>query len=213
MAKTLIIIGADQALAAALEVAQAQGLTYLPIELNSNDRYNFDVTEALAMHAPAETEVFAALDERAINYARLKLLTEVRLAGYGTTNLVSPRANVAASTRLLGNVLVEAGAAIGGNCQVGSGSWVGLNASIGAGTRIGTATTIREGVIVGKNATIGTGTTLGPGSIVADHAQVGRHCEWLIAGKLPANLPDRSFHDDLFPEGARVFSFEASPAN
>lgn len=213
MAKTLVIIGADQALAAAIEVAQAQGLAYLPIALNSGDRYNFDAADALAMHPPAETDVFAALDERAVNYARLKLLTEVRLAGYSTINLVSPRANVAAGTRLLGNVLVEAGAAIGNNNQIGSGTWIGLNASIGADARIGTAATIREGVIIGKSATIGAGTTLGPGSIIADQAKIGRHCEWLIAGKLPVNLPDRTFHDDLFPEGARVFSFDPSPAN
>ena len=42
----------------------------------------------------AESEVFVALDERAVNHARHKLIADIRLAGYRLFDIVSPQAIV-----------------------------------------------------------------------------------------------------------------------
>ncbi len=51
---------------------------------------------------------------------------------------------------------------------------------------------------------IGQGSTLGAGSVALADTRVGRHCEWLLPGRLPRELPNYSFYDELMPDGARI---------
>lgn len=199
-----IIVGADRALGDAAAVARELSLGFTEIALVSADRHNFDIVTALRDYPPVEHEVFVALDERAVNYARLKLIAAVRLAGYRSFNLVSPRAIVEDDVRLMGNVLVEAGSNVAQGCTLGMGSWLARQVVLEREVKLGSCVSLRSAVVLGEGVAVGTGTTLGTGSYAAAGSQLGRHCEWLLGGPIPAVLPDRSFHDSLMPEGARI---------
>ncbi|MBE0833964.1 hypothetical protein IH718_25140, partial [Escherichia coli] len=97
-----------RALERADSTARERGLEHRVLELNAADRHNFDIAPLLERYPAAESEVFVALDERAVNYARHKLIADIRLAGYRLFDIVSPQAIVGEGVRLLGNVFVDA---------------------------------------------------------------------------------------------------------
>ncbi|NYF19290.1 UDP-3-O-[3-hydroxymyristoyl] glucosamine N-acyltransferase [Xanthomonas sp. JAI131] len=200
------MLGEGAALEQAQRTAQDCGLVYASLALTSIDHYNFDLGALLTHHAAADTEVFVALDERAVNHARHKLLADVRLAGYRTINLVSASAHLDADVRLMGNVHIGPGCNLASGTRVGPGCWLERQVIVEREVRLGACVTLHAGVHLGRSTQIGQGSTLGSGSLTRINSNIGRHCEWLLPGMLPDALPERSFHDALMPEGARIFT-------
>ncbi|MCZ6902957.1 MAG: acetyltransferase [Rickettsia endosymbiont of Ixodes persulcatus] len=202
--KRLIIVGKGRMLEQACETARDNGLNCLQLELNSSDQYNFDTDPLFENYTVVENEVFVALDERAINYARHKLIAKIRLAGYRLFNIVSSRAIVNVNIQLLGNVYIGPGCNIAQHCIIGMGSWLDRQVIVEDGSRLGVCTTLMSGVQLGWDVEIGQGSTLGSGCIASAKTKVGRHCEWLLPGMLPKKIPDHSFYDQLMPQGACI---------
>lgn len=204
--KTRVLIGEGQALEQAHRTAQACGLDHVVVALESPDRYNFDLGALHASHAAATTDVFVAMDERAVNQSRHKLLADVRLAGFGSIDLVWPQAHVDAGVRLLGNVHVGPGCNLAFGSTIGPGAWLERQVIVEQDVRIGACVTVHAGVHLSRDTQIGQGSTLGGGSMTRSGTKIGRHCEWLLPGMLPHVLPDRSFYDALMPQGARILT-------
>lgn len=204
--KALVLVGEGAALEQAQVLAQDCGLAHVPLALASADHYNFDLGPLLAHYAADATEVFVALDERAVNHARHKLLADVRLAGYRTVNLVSPHAHLDADVRLMGNVYVGPGCNLASGSNIGPGSWLERQVLVERNVRLGACVTLQAGVLLGHDVEIGQGSTLGRACVAPAGARIGRHCEWLLPAPLPPALPDRSFHDALMPQGARILN-------
>ncbi|MBX9913785.1 MAG: acetyltransferase [Pseudomonadaceae bacterium] len=204
--KSLIVVGEGRALEQACETARESGLDFIKLELPSADRYNFDLSDLFKIYAAADADVFVALDERAVNYPRHKLLAEVRLAGYRLVNIVSPRAIVASDVSLLGNVYIGPGCNLANDCRIGLGSWLGQQVIIEMGANLGACTTLHAGVVLGHSVKIGKGTTLGCGSVVLAGSDIGSRCEWLLGGIVPAQLANSSFYDAQMPAGARILN-------
>ncbi|MCS3744734.1 hypothetical protein FHY18_000264 [Xanthomonas arboricola] len=204
--KSLVLLGEGAALEQAQLTAQDCELVHSSLELTSTDHYNFDLGELLALHIVSATEVFVALDERAVNHARHKLLADVRLAGYRTINLVSPHAHVDTAVRLMGNVYIGPGCNLAAGATIGPGSWLDRQVIVEQNVRLGACVTLQAGVLLGHDVEIGQSSTLGRGCIAPAKAKIGRHCEWLLPSMLPAALPDRCFYDVLMPQGAHILN-------
>lgn len=202
---TYIVAGHGRALDIACETADECGLEYMRIPLATFDHHNFDLTP-LADHCASNTRIFVALDHRAVNYARHKLIADLRLADYKGFDLVSPRAHLGPRVSLRGNVHIGAGCNIGSGCVIGLGCWLERQVLIGDSVRLGACVTLLGGVRLGDSTTIGTGSTLGEGACSLAGTAVGRHCEWLLPQVLPLSLDDRSFYDPQMPTGARVLT-------
>ncbi|PPU25987.1 acetyltransferase [Xanthomonas arboricola] len=201
-----VVVGHGRALDEAFELAEQLQPGCMYISLSSSDSYNFELGLLCGSYSPQDTEVFVALDERAVNYARQKLIADIRLAGYQTYNLVSPNAVIEGNVRLMGNVHVGAGCNIAKDCVLGMGSWLDRQVILDHGVKLGHCVTLRPGVVLANHVQIGSGSTLGAGTFAAPKSQVGKYCEWLLGGKLPARLQDRSFFDALMPEGAHILT-------
>lgn len=199
-----LLVGAESALEQACHTANEIGLNFIRLDLSSANRYNFDPAILFSAHKPEETEVFVALDERAVNYSRHKLISDIRLAGYRLINLVSPAAIVDKNLKLSGNIYIGPGCNVANDSSIGFGCWLERHVLIDSYVKLGACVTLKAGVQLGANVEVGKGTTLGSSSIAAAGTIIGRHCEWLLPGVLPNQLPDRSFHDQLMPQGARI---------
>lgn len=200
---TYIVAGHGRALDIACETADECGLESVRIQLSTLDHYNFDLAP-IAEYCAVDTRVFIALDHRAVNYARHKLIADVRLAGYKGFNLISPRAHLCSGINLKSNVYIGAGSNIGSACVIGLGCWLERQVLIGENGRLGACVTMLSGTRLGDSTTIGTGSTLGEGACSLPGTKVGRHCEWLLPQVLPMSLEDRTFYDPQMPTGARV---------
>jgi carbonic anhydrase/acetyltransferase-like protein (isoleucine patch superfamily) len=199
-----VVLGEGEALECACRVAGDLGMAYVRLALPSADRYNFQLDGFFASYTSSDTQVFVALDERAVNYSRHKLIAQVRLAGYQLFNLVSPKAIVEGGVLLMGNVYVAAGSNLAEKSVVGLGCWLDRQVTIGRSVRLGSCVTLFPGVTLGREVVVGKGTTLSTGSLLLEGTKIGHHCEWLLGGQLPEMLPDQSFYDRLMPDGARI---------
>lgn len=199
--KQAIIVGEGRALERADSTARERGLEHRVLELNAADRHNFDIAPLLERYPAAESEVFVALDERAVNYARHKLIADIRLAGYRLFDIVSPQAIVGEGVRLLGNVFVGAGCVLAGPARIGTGSWLELQVLVEEDCRVGTCSTLLAGVQLGRRVEIGQGSTLGAGSVALADTRVGRHCEWLLPDRIPGSCPITPFTMNSCPMG------------
>lgn len=202
--KRKLIVGEGRALEQAYVTAREDGLDCLLVELHAPDRYNFDLSPLLKQYAISETQVFVALDERAVNFTRHKLIAEVRLAGYELLNIVSSRSFVDETVRLSGNVYIAPGCSLAAGSNIGLGCWLDRQVFIDEGVVLGACVTLNFGVQLGRDVDIGRGSTLGSGSRALCGTKVGRGCEWLLPMTLLEVLPDRSFYDQLMPSGARI---------
>jgi hypothetical protein len=160
--------------------------------------------DALLADLPARAKVFIAVDEDAINYARLELYLPARLRDLRLQTLVHRTANVAADAQLADNVWVGPGASIGSRCKVGSNvllnagvrldpgvqigahGWVGLSASIGGGS------------MVGSNCVVGTNVHLGAA------LSLGKHCVLTQPGTWMQSMADSTFFEPGFTEPSRM---------
>jgi carbonic anhydrase/acetyltransferase-like protein (isoleucine patch superfamily) len=199
-----VVLGEGEALECACRVADDLGMITARFELPSADRYNFNLDVFFTNYASSDTQVFIALDERAVNYSRHKLIAQVRLAGYQVFNLVSPKAIVEVDVQLMGNVYVGAGCNLAGKCVVGVGCWLDRQVTVDRSVRLGSCVTLLSGVTLGRGVVVGKGTTLSTGSFAMEGTKIGHHCEWLLGGQVPEVLPDQTFYDRLMPEGARI---------
>ena len=202
-----VILGADEALEQAWQVARVVCPGAFKLPLGSSDRYTYDLTPLLRDYSPAQTRVFVALDARALNYARHQLIAQVQLAGYRLLSLVSPQALVDDSVQLAGNVYVGPGCNLGPGCSLAPGCWLERQVVLASEVTLGMCVTLESAVVLGRGVSVGRGSTLGTASVALPGSRIGKRCEWLLGGTLPRELPDNALYDALMPEGARIFRY------
>jgi UDP-3-O-[3-hydroxymyristoyl] glucosamine N-acyltransferase len=154
--------------------------------------------DALLADLPARAKVFIAVDEDAINYARLELYLPARLRDLRLQTLVHPTAVVAPDARLADNVWVGPGASIGSCCKVGS------NVLLSAGVRLDPGVQIGAHGWVGMSASIGGETTVGSNCVVGANVHLGaalslgKHCVLTQPGTWMQSMPDNTFFEPGF---------------
>jgi carbonic anhydrase/acetyltransferase-like protein (isoleucine patch superfamily) len=153
---------------------------------------------------PATTRVFAAVDENALNYARLELYGAARLAGLRLATLIHARAWRAPDAKLGDNVWLGPAALVAAGAQLSGDVMVNAGARIDAGARIAAHVWIGAGATVGADAAVGTHSVIGADVLIRAGTQLGRHCVIDRPGPWERSLPDGSMLDTRFATPARI---------
>lgn len=164
--------------------------------------------QAMAMLAgldPADIRIFTALDEQALNHARLDVYARTRLGGFRALSLRHPSAFVADGVRIGENCWIGASAFIAHGVQIGNNTIIGDAAHIEAGSRLGANAWIGSGASVGRGTTLGAHSVVGRGVQIGAGLQIGRNCVINMPGAYTDSLPDGSFIDPLFPSPVRIY--------
>lgn len=160
----------------------------------------------------ATTRVFVAVDQNALNYARLELYGAARLRGLRMASLIHQRAMVAPDARIDDNCWLGAGVIVGRGAHLSGDVMVHPGARIDAGARVGMHVWIGAGATVGTRTEIGAHCVLGPDVRLCAGLRLGKHCVIDTAMPWSADLPAGSFAAPQFPLGARMigagYSFE-----
>jgi UDP-3-O-[3-hydroxymyristoyl] glucosamine N-acyltransferase len=175
------------------------------MQLASTDAIAVDVAAFLSTLNASEVHVFAAIDQNALNHARLDAYASVRLRGFKCETLVHPGAIVEPDARIGENCWIGAGALIGAGVRIGNNAFVGTGARIDPGVQIGANAWVGPGAAIGQNARIGTHCVVGADVKLAANVVLGRHCSIDVPGAYADSLPDGSFIDGLFPEVVHIF--------
>jgi hypothetical protein len=203
---SLLVIGAGTALQQC--VAAWSSLTpqreVQVVSISSADNFNYDLAP-IENHDRQRWLAFAALSNDAINFARLKLMTDLRLLGWRLDRFISPHAVVPLSWQPGENGFVAEAAVVGVGSTMKHNCWIGSRAIIGPNVKLGHSVWIGPGAILGDGVVVGDNTSIGAGAIVADHVIIGRQCELLIAREYRDSVADRTFYSPLFSEPVRIF--------
>jgi hypothetical protein len=183
----------------------AEGRQLHVMSLASTDAIAVDVAEFLSTLSASEVHVFAAIDQNALNHARLDLYASARLRGFKCETLIHPGAIVEPDARVGENCWIGAGALIGAGVRIGNNTFVGTGARIEPGVQIGANAWIGPGAAIGQNARIGTHCVIGADVKIAANTALGRHSSIDVPGAYADSLPDGTFIDGLFPEVVHIF--------
>ncbi|QHI97959.1 hypothetical protein GT347_08105 [Xylophilus rhododendri] len=153
---------------------------------------------------PTETQLFVAVDQNALNHARLELYGAARLRGLRLATLVHARAIVAPDAKLADNVWIGAGALIGSAARIDSNVMVNPAARIDGGARIGMHGWIGPGAVVGAGVEIGQHGVIGADVRLRAGLRLGKHCVVDTGAAQTEDLAAGSFLAPHFPSPARI---------
>jgi len=202
----LLVLGADTALQQCIAAwsSLSPDREVQALAISSADNFNYDLTP-IENYDRRRWLAFAALSNDAINFPRLKLMTDLRLLGWRLDRFISPRAMVPPSWQPGENGFVADGAVIGVGSTMKHNCWIGPRAVIGSNVKLGHSVWVGPGAIVGDGAVVGDNTSIGAGAIVCDQVTIGRQCELLIAQEYRNSVADRTFISPLFSEPVRIY--------
>lgn len=153
---------------------------------------------------PGATQLFVAVDQNALNYARLELYGAARMRGFKMATLAHVRAFVAPDAQLADNVWIGAGSLIAGGVSLGSDVHVHPGVRIDARVRVGAHSWIGPGASVGVDTEIGQHSVIGPDSHLIARARVGRHCVIDTGNQWCQDMASGSFIAPQFTTPARI---------
>lgn len=122
--------------------------------------------------------------------ARLRVLTELRQAGFELTALVHPGAVVSPEARLGEGTVVFAGCVINPGAEVGEGCIINTAASVDHDCRLGPGVHLSPGVHLGGDVTVGDYSWLGVGACVRNGIVIGREVMVGVGAAVVNDLPD-----------------------
>lgn len=186
-----------------ISIAGARALHVLP--LSSTDNAAADAVAMLKQLDASRVRVFTAIDQQALNHARLDVYAQARLLGFRSDTLIHPSVIIAADVKL------------GENCWIGAGTLIGHDVHIGNNSLIGDACRVDGQAVIGTNCWLGSGSSIGTRTSIGTHCvigcdvrlgpdmQIGRHCSIDVPGHYAESLPDGSYIDPLFALPVRIY--------
>ncbi|MEZ0232281.1 MAG: DapH/DapD/GlmU-related protein [Methylophilaceae bacterium] len=176
------------------------------IRLASTDQAAVIANEQLPLFNPSETIVFAAVDENAMNYARLEIYGRARILGFKSKTLIHPSAMIAIDSKIGENCWIGAGAVISSGVSIGNNTFIGAQTRLDYGVNISANCWVGPGSAIGNATSIGQHVTIGSDIIIGAAITIGRHCVIDIPGAYLESFTEGTFIDTLFPSSARIYA-------
>jgi len=195
---------AFDAIAGAWDVI-APGRSLVRLPLAGTDAIAHGVAEMLHPLNPRDIRVFVAIDQNALNFARLDLYCQVRLLGFKGDTLVHPRAVVDPGVSLGENCWIASAAVLSGSVRVGNNSFVGAAARLDAQASIAAHVWVGAGASIGQQTSVGSHSVVGADVHVAAHTRIGRYCVIDVPGAYRSTCPDGTFIAPMFPLPVRMY--------
>jgi UDP-3-O-[3-hydroxymyristoyl] glucosamine N-acyltransferase len=150
--------------------------------------------------------MFAAFDNRFLNFKRLELVGAIKGRGFQMEPYISDRAMVSPGAKIGENSFIADGAIIGSQARLQYNNYVGPRAVIGHACETGHSVWVDAAVVVGARSTIGAQSILGAGVSIAGGIQVGKMCLIEAAGHYSENIPAKSLYKSPFEGAVRIFN-------
>jgi UDP-3-O-[3-hydroxymyristoyl] glucosamine N-acyltransferase len=202
----LVIIGDGPMLDMATAIAKrTRSLGHVAVERLSPQNIASSALSCLDTMEPETTEVFAAIGQHALNYARFDLWAKLRLRGFRAATLIDPSACVTSSSQLAENCLVGPCASVGPNAALGVGTVIEGGAQISGDADVGRFVWIAANATLGAGASIGQHTSIGSCVSIAPGVRIGGHCDVAQSGSYFNAIADGTFVSANFSHPVRMY--------
>lgn len=152
----------------------------------------------------ATSAVFAACDERALNFTRFGLFFQLKARGFQFVTCISPRASMAPNVKIGQNVFVASGVDIGSGATVEYNSILRGGVRIADGARIGHSVYVGASANIGVECTIGDNSVIGPGVLIGDGVKVGKNCSLMVPGLYTKDVTEKTFYEAGYDGPIRI---------
>ena len=205
--KSKLIVGAGDFLEIAYEAWRSKepGLVVEKLEITQDASHFFDFG-FLDHYLPEKTSMFAAFDNRFLNYKRLELMGAIKGRGFQMEAYISDHAMVSSGATIGENSFISDGAIIGAQARLQYNNYVGPRGVIGHASETGHSVWVDAAVVVGARSTIGAQSILGEGVSIASGIRVGKMCVLEIAGHYRENIPAKVLYKAPFDGPVRIFN-------
>src|SRR3990172_3240340 len=175
------------------------------VELAMEDMATLQET-VLHSHPAGATRVFAAFDSTALNFARLDLLSRLRLLGYRADTFVHPSAFVDATATIAENCYIAEGAVVGPRARIAYNCFLGAGARLGHQVQVQHSCWIEAGVTCGDGCGVGMHSILGLGVIVGHGVKIGNYCGLEVPAHHDTDVSDRTYFHPQFDRPVRIYT-------
>lgn len=205
--KSKLVVGSGDALDIAFHAWKAKdpGMVVEKHEVRQDPSYTFDLG-FLDRYTPEETSMFAAFDNRFLNFKRLELMGAIKGRGFYMDPYIGVGAVVGSGAKIGQNSFISDGAVIGAQARLHYNIYLGPRAVVGYAAEIGQSVWIEAAVVVGVRVSIGAHSILGEGVSIANKVQVGRMCHIDTPGHYRENVPAKAFYKPPFDGPIRIFN-------
>ncbi|MFM9972449.1 MAG: hypothetical protein ACKVQK_29045, partial [Burkholderiales bacterium] len=166
--KSKLVVGAGDYLDIAFYAWKSWGrdMVVERLEIRQDESYYFDFS-FLDRYSPEETSMFAAFDNRFLNFKRLELMGGIKRRGFRMTPFIGAGALVGDGAKIGENSFISDGAIIGAAASLQHNIFIGPRAVIGYAAEIAQSAWIEPAVVIGTRARIGAQSILGLGVSIA----------------------------------------------
>lgn len=207
MSKGLVILGFGHLFhAVGAQFAQQQPLRQIEKHEIQWDEAEGINGQLLDRYSPADWDVFAIAGMNGMNFARLGLFSQAKQRGFKSESFIHASA------------VVDPGASVGQNCYVGENAVIqgqarlDFNAVIGArsviayGAKVGSSAWIGANCFLGAASSVGSHCVIDVGVMIAEGVKVGKFCNLQIARNYSVDVPDKTFHHEMFDQPVRIYA-------
>ena len=172
----------------------------------AQDRSHYFDLAFLDEYSPGETSMFAAFDNRFLNFKRLELMGAIKGRGFEMEPYIGAGAVIGTGAKIGENSFISEGAIVGAEAKLGYNVFIGSRAVVGYAAEIGRAAWIEAAVVVGRRSRVGAHTTVGLGVIVADGVEFGRYCLVERPGVYRESVAEKTYHLAGFDFPVSIFN-------
>ena len=175
------------------------------IEIQQDPHYRFDLN-FLNDLAPENCTIFAAVDNRFLNFKRLELMGECKMRGFKMPAFIHPNASVSAGSKISDNSFVDAGTIVNAHVVIQHNVFVGAAACIEHGVKVHHSAWLENKCHLGRSCIIERHTTIGKNIVIGDEVKVGAYCVVDVPGRYAKNIAPKTYYHSLFHEPIITFN-------
>ena len=206
MNKSLCLIGCGATFEMIAADAVGYGLPegWIARQVESVSTLSSSTSNLLDGLVATDTQIFVAVDQNALNYARLELYGAARLRGFRMAKLTHKSALVAPDAKINDNVLIGPRTLVASKVNINSDVLVSPGVRLDVGAHVGAHCWIGPGASVGAGVVIGSHSVIGADMRIREGIKIGKHCVLDTAITWSKNMADGSFVAPQFDLPARI---------
>jgi carbonic anhydrase/acetyltransferase-like protein (isoleucine patch superfamily) len=154
--------------------------------------------------SPEITRIFIAVDQNALNYARLELYGRARLQGFRLAKIIHAHSFCSPDAVIGENVWIGVGTVISSATKIGANVLVSPHARLDFNVKVSSHCWIGPGAVLGESSKIGSHTVIGADTKVISGATIGKHCVVDTSLLWSQDMPDGAFVTQRNSSPARI---------
>lgn len=154
--------------------------------------------------SPENVDLFLAVDQNALNYARLELYGPAKLKGFKCASLVHGSAVLGTGTFIGENNWIGPNVRISDRCKIAADTFIAACSIIGDDTHVGAHSWIGKYCLIGDNVSIGTNCVIGDLININSNIKIGRNTILAQPGLILNDVQSGTFHEFIYEKPGRM---------